>query len=63
MHTEAFMTALVALLIGGAAIARMIWPGSLLGQILLFSAPAVFLAWQGTHRICERLRRNQSRKA
>jgi len=30
------MTALVALLIGGAAIARMIWPGSLLGQILLF---------------------------
>jgi hypothetical protein len=32
--------------------------GSLLGQILLFCAPAVFLAWQVTHRIRERLRSN-----
>lgn len=56
MHTDVFMTALVALLICGAVIARMMWPGSLLGQILLFSAPAVFLAWQVTHRIRERLR-------
>ena len=43
MQTEVFMTAFVALLICGAVIARMMWPGSLIGQILLFSAPAVFL--------------------
>ncbi|SAL50119.1 hypothetical protein AWB70_04020 [Caballeronia cordobensis] len=54
MQTEVFTTAFVALLICGAVIARMMWPGSLIGQILLFSAPAAFLAWQVTHRIRER---------
>ncbi|SAK52790.1 hypothetical protein AWB82_01726 [Caballeronia glebae] len=54
MQMEVFMTALVALLVCEAVIARMMWPASLLGQILLFSAPAVFLAWQVTHRIRER---------
>lgn len=48
------MTALVALLIVAAVLARIVSPGSQLGQILPVAALVTLVAWQAVHRIPRR---------